>query len=81
MLYTALAAMPTGDVIAGPRALGEVSILNTPLDAALGFVVELMPEAHSSFEDIADIPSVSSAGAGVFVHVRGATLTAVTTGE
>ena len=55
---------------ARPTALGEVGILQARLKAALGALVELVPEACGGFLNKADIAGASAAAAGIEVVER-----------
>ena len=50
-------------VVARPRALREVRVLNAPLNPAFRSVIEPMPEADGALDDVAGVSCAGSAGA------------------
>src|SRR5260370_16895661 len=47
-----------------PARLGDVGVGQTPLAATLGSVVDLMPEAEGSFDDMVDVTGAAGKAAG-----------------
>src|SRR5207302_5135229 len=50
-------------VVPGPTILRQIGVLDSPLNAAPGTVVELVPETEGSFDDVVDV-APATAGSG-----------------
>src|SRR5438477_12391604 len=51
------------EVVPGPAIFRQIGILQAPLQATLRTLVELMPEAKGSFDDVVDVAGARAARA------------------